>query len=139
MATNRSAIRRLSLAMFISVIWGEAAYVALAFGLYRQMGSGLWVAAVFLLTMGVPGFFTPIGGVIADRFDRRRVMVTADALAAAAFVVLVFYAGTEQPRRHRSDRGSGRRSAHPETGFAGVTPSVRGSISRRSQSLPGRE
>lgn len=85
-----SAIRRLALALFVSATFSEAAYVALAFGLYRQTGSGLWLAAVFLLTMGIPGFLNPIAGVIADRYDRRRVMVTADALAAAAFVVLIF-------------------------------------------------
>lgn len=90
MAANPSAVRRLAVAGFVSAAGSEAAYIALAFALYQRTGSGLWVAAVFLLTLGIPGFFTPIAGVIADRFDRRRVMVTVDALAALAFVVLLF-------------------------------------------------
>jgi MFS family permease len=94
MTSRRGAVRRLALALFISATWSEAAYVALAFNLYRRTGSGLWVAMVFLLTLGVPGFFTPVGGVIADRFDRKRVMVVSEAFAAAAFSVLIV---TERP------------------------------------------
>ena len=94
MPSQGSAIRRLALALFVSSTMSEAAWIALAFDVYRRTGSGLWLAGVFLLTLGIPGLLTPIGGAIADRFDRRKVMVIADAGAAAVFCVLIF---TQQP------------------------------------------
>jgi MFS family permease len=94
MANDRGAVRRLALALFVSSTMSEAAWIALAFNVYRRTGSGIWLAAVFLLTLGIPGLLTPVGGAIADRFDRRKVMVMADAGAAAAFCVLIF---TQEP------------------------------------------
>jgi hypothetical protein len=55
MGRNPSAVRRLAAAGFVSAVGTEAAYIALAFALYERTGSGLWVAAVFLLTLGIPG------------------------------------------------------------------------------------
>lgn len=90
MSEKASAIRRLALAGFISKTGTEAAFVALAFVIYERTGSGIWLASVFLLTFGIPGLLAPVAGVIADRFDRKRVMIVSDLLSALAFVVLIF-------------------------------------------------
>ncbi|TMK20743.1 MAG: MFS transporter, partial [Actinobacteria bacterium] len=45
-----------------------------------------------LLFRVVPGlFFGPFAGVLADRFDRRRLMITADLLRAALIATIPFY------------------------------------------------
>jgi MFS family permease len=83
-------IRRLALAGFVSTLGSEMAFVALAFVIYDRTGSALWLATVFLLTFGLPGLFAPVAGVLADRFDRKRVMIASDLASAAAFTILVF-------------------------------------------------
>jgi MFS family permease len=85
-----SAIRRLAIGGFISKIGTEAAFIALAVVVYERTGSGLWLAAVFLMTFGIPGLATPAAGVIADRFDRRSVMIASDLASALAFTALIF-------------------------------------------------
>ncbi len=42
-----------------------------------------------ILTFGVVGFFGPVAGAISDRFDRRRVMITGEVGAAAAWALMV--------------------------------------------------
>lgn len=83
-------IRRLALAGFVSTIGSEMAFIALAFVIYERTGSGLWLATVFLLTFGIPGLLVPVAGVLADRFDRRRVMIASDLASAVAFTALAF-------------------------------------------------
>ena len=83
-------VRRLALAGFVSTIGSEMSFIALAFVIYDQSGSGLWLAFVFLLTFGIPGLLVPVAGVLADRFDRKRVMVASDLASAVAFTALAF-------------------------------------------------
>lgn len=65
------------------------AFIALAYGI---TGNQTAVAVVLILRLVPPIFAAPVGGVLADRLDRRLVMVTCD-LARAALIVLVPFLG----------------------------------------------
>lgn len=83
------AIRRLAVARFISVGGSFAAYTALIDLVFRRThGSTVILSLTVILTMGASGFFSPIGGVVADRWDRKRAMIASDLASGALFVVL---------------------------------------------------
>lgn len=90
-ATGRTAVRRVAFARAISLTGSQAAFAALAYIVYRLTdNSAAWVSLTLLLTMGVQGLVQPIASWFGDRFDRRRVLVISDLLAAAGFVALAF-------------------------------------------------
>src|SRR6266508_2528339 len=65
------------------------AFIALAFDITRNQTA---VAVVLILRLVPPIFAAPVGGILADRLDRRLVMVTCD-LVRAALIVLVPFLG----------------------------------------------
>ena len=83
-----SAVRRIAAARLISIAGSAAAYTALMYTVYERTGSPTWLSATLFLTFGVSGFFSPIGGMIGDRFDRKRVMIVSDLLGAACFLAM---------------------------------------------------
>jgi predicted MFS family arabinose efflux permease len=84
-----TAIRRLAVARFISVGGSMAAYTALIDLVFRRThGSTVVLSLTVLLTLGAVGLFGPIGGVVADRWDRKRAMIASDLLGGALFVIL---------------------------------------------------
>jgi MFS family permease len=85
----RTAVRRLALARAISETGSAAAYTALLDAVFvRSGGSAAWLGVTLLLTHGVAGAFGPFGGVLGDRFDRKRVMILSDLAGAVAFLGL---------------------------------------------------
>src|SRR5580765_1287261 len=62
--------------------------VALVVYLIDKTGSAGWVAAVAAARMATFVLLGPIGGAVADRFDRRRLMVLLDLARAAVMVVV---------------------------------------------------
>ncbi len=67
------------------------AYTALIDLVFRRTGGSAWILSVTtLITMGGVGLLGPIGGVIADRGDRKRAMIGSDLVGAAMFVALAF-------------------------------------------------
>lgn len=85
------AIRRLAVARFISVGGSMAAYTALIDQVFRTThGSTFALSLTIILTMGAAGLFGPIGGVLADRWDRKRAMIASDLVGGALFLVLAF-------------------------------------------------
>ena len=89
--TGRSAVRRVAAARGISLTGSQAAFAALAYIVYRLTNeSAAWLSVTLLLTMGVQGMVQPIASWFGDRFDRRRVLVVSDLLAAGGFVALAF-------------------------------------------------
>lgn len=83
------AIRRLAVARFISVGGSLAGYTALIDLVFRRSGgSAALLSLTVLLTMGATGLFGPIGGLVADRWDRKRAMIASDVLGGALFVCL---------------------------------------------------
>ena len=68
---------------------GDFVYlVALVVYLIDETGSVGWVAAAATARMATSMLLGPIGGAIADRFDRRRLMVLLDLARAAVMVVV---------------------------------------------------
>ena len=85
----RTAVRRLALARAISETGSAAAYTALLDAVFvRSGGSAAWLGLTLLLTHGVAGTFGPLGGVLGDRFDRKRVMILSDLAGSVAFLGL---------------------------------------------------
>jgi MFS family permease len=94
---GRTAVRRVALARAISLTGSQAAFAALAYIVYRLTDdSAAWISLTLLLTMGVQGLVQPVASWFGDRFDRRRVLVASDLLAAAGFVALAFARTPEQ-------------------------------------------
>lgn len=77
---------------------GDWAYnVALVVYIYDQTHSAAWVSAGTLCRM-IPAFFaSPYGGVVAERFERVRVMVSADLLRFCFMVALTIITATGSP------------------------------------------
>src|SRR3954470_13021092 len=80
--------RRLALGRLISLSGGSAVYIALVAALYGETGSALWVSAAIFSSVVASVASAPFAGWVGDRFDRRRVMVTADLAAAVVSVAL---------------------------------------------------
>src|SRR5437763_12662946 len=85
------AFFRLWLAQFISSLgdWiGLIAILAIAARVSDNSGAAV---SLVMITRVVPGFFLgTVGGVIIDRFDRRKVMVCADIGRASLLILLPF-------------------------------------------------
>jgi MFS family permease len=86
----RTKIRRLAFGRLISVTGGAAAYTALSFTVWERTHSPAMQALSLLLTFGVAGLLGPFAGALGDRFDRRKVMVLSEAVAAAFFLAMAF-------------------------------------------------
>jgi dTMP kinase len=87
----RSAgFRRLLLGQSVSSLgdWvATLAFIAAAFALTENKAA---VAVVLILRLVPPIFAAPVGGVLADRLDRRTIMVTCDLSRAALIAVVPF-------------------------------------------------
>jgi MFS family permease len=88
--SSRSNVRRLAFGRMISVTGGAAAYTALNFTVWERTHSPKMQALSLLLTFGVAGILGPFTGILGDRFDRKRVMIVAEAVCAVAFGVMTF-------------------------------------------------
>ncbi len=91
-AWRSSPFRRLLVGQSVSSLgdWvATLAFIATAFSL---TGNQAAVAVVLILRLVPPMFAAPVGGVVADRLDRRLIMVTSD-LSRAALIALVPFVG----------------------------------------------
>jgi MFS family permease len=86
----RSNVRRLAVGRLISVTGGAAAYTALMFTVWHKTHSATWQSVALLLTFGVVGILSPLTGHFGDRFDRRRVMMISEIVAAGVFFAMAF-------------------------------------------------
>jgi dTMP kinase len=87
-----SSFRRLLYGQTVSTLgdWvATLAFIAAAFALTSNQTA---VAVVLILRLVPPIFAAPVGGVLADRLDRRTIMVTCD-LSRAALITLVPFVG----------------------------------------------
>lgn len=95
---NRS-LRRLNLALIGSVVGDWAYAVALAVFAFGRDGAAA-VGALAVVRYVSTALLAPVAAVLADRYDRRRVMVTADVvrgLLVTATAVLVVAGGPSLP------------------------------------------
>lgn len=69
---------------------------ALGVWVYQQTQSATAFSLIFLFAE-LPGILTaPLGGVVADRFDRRMVMIVADAIAGLLSLSILLLAASDQ-------------------------------------------
>jgi MFS family permease len=71
--------------------------VALIVFVFQQTGSLTWVAAAAALRLLPYVLFSAFGGVVADRYDRRQVMVVSDLARAGLMVGLAALAAIDGP------------------------------------------
>ena len=81
----RGDIRRLAAASAISGTGDWAATTALSLAVYAKTGSAVWLSVSFLLTRIPSALVAPLSGLMADRLDRRRIMITCDLLGALTY------------------------------------------------------
>lgn len=93
-------LRLLLVSMLVSMAGSWAYNVALLAVVYERTGSLAWVGAATLGRFIPQLLFSPYAGVLAERFERIRLMVSCDLLAAAsqgALTLLVLAEGPAAP------------------------------------------
>ena len=78
-----SDFRRYLAARLVSVTGALVAVVALPLLVYQLTGSAAWTAAIAAAEALPYLAFGLLAGALADRLDRRRVMISTDLLSAA--------------------------------------------------------
>jgi MFS family permease len=86
--STRAAVRRLATARFVSLAGTDATGVAIGFALYAQTHSAELLSLSLMLTIGAGALLAPLGGMLGDMLDRRRLMVGAELLASCVFAAL---------------------------------------------------
>jgi DHA3 family macrolide efflux protein-like MFS transporter len=82
----------------LSLIGSQAVQFALIWGLTERSGSAAILATATLLGLLPPVVLGPVIGTLIDRWDRKRVMLAADGITAAAALLLaaLFATGTAE-------------------------------------------
>lgn len=93
---NRS-FRRLAASLAASQIGDWLYNVALLMLVFERTGSASWVALTTAARVVPIVALGPLGGVVADRFDRRRVMIASDVVRMGLMAALAFVAITGLP------------------------------------------
>jgi MFS family permease len=91
------SFRRLLVALAVSQAGDWLYNVALLAFVYERTHSAGWVAATTAVRVVPVVLLGPIGGVLADRFDRRRTMVASDLVRAGCMLGLAAVAATGLP------------------------------------------
>jgi MFS family permease len=80
--------RSLVVARVVSFAGDSLSLVALMLHVAQGTGQALAVAALLLAGDVAPALLSPLTGTVADRFDRRRVMITCELVQAALLVLI---------------------------------------------------
>ncbi len=83
-------MRVTTVARAVSELGNALAVVALVLRTHDAGGGGWWVAAVLLADAAAVALVSPAAGVLVDRFDNRRLLVTASLAQAGVCAVLAF-------------------------------------------------
>src|SRR5579871_3378352 len=86
---SHPAVRRLVTATVLASGGVEAGAVALAVIAYRRTGSTAWVSAVLVASLGLAALIGPLGGVVADRVARRRLMVSVTVAEGLIYLCMI--------------------------------------------------
>jgi MFS family permease len=84
--------RTFFIAQSFSLIGTWMQQVSVAWLLYRLTGSPSWLGLGAFVTQAPTFFLSSFGGVVADRFDRRKVLLIANLLAASQSLTLALLA-----------------------------------------------
>lgn len=84
----RTSFGRFFVANLTGNIAGWLSDIAAAILIYQVTGSALWVSAVAVVSFGTSITAAPIGGALADRFDRRRVATVAFAIMGSVALLV---------------------------------------------------
>jgi MFS family permease len=94
---NLLRIRNVRIYLFgdvISTLGDNALWLAMAIWMKELTGSSAWAGLViFCFTLG--SLFAPLGGVLADRFPRRPLLICANLLAAAVVLLILLVHGRD--------------------------------------------
>ena len=85
--------RRLWVGQVVSVVGDKINQIAMAIMVYAITGSMLQMGIMLGVTLLPAALFGVVAGVYVDRWDRRRTMLTADLIRAAAVLAIPFVAG----------------------------------------------
>jgi len=91
----RPAFRSLWLAQVISLTGDWFNTIASVIIVSRYTASGLAVGSLFLARALPPFLLSPVAGVVADRFDRRKVLILSDVLRAGVVSCFLLINGPE--------------------------------------------
>jgi MFS family permease len=83
--------------LVVSTIGSWAYNVALIVFIYDQTGSTTWLAAASLARFVPALLFSPYGGVLAERIERRSLMIWLDVISTAIMIGLALVSGIEGP------------------------------------------
>lgn len=88
--------RKLYLAQVVSLLGDWFEYIAVQTLVFGLTQSGL-AAGVAIIMSTLPSFFlTPLAGSIADRFDRRKIMILCDVVRAGLALLLILVRTSDQ-------------------------------------------
>lgn len=86
---RRQTVRRLVSAQFLAETGDGISLVALPLYVYARTDSELWTSLTFAAEMGFGAIGAVLGGVLADTFDRQRILLTS-YLTRAVLLLLAF-------------------------------------------------
>lgn len=96
-ALRHGSFRRLLVGLAVSQAGDWLYNVALLAFVYERTHSAGWLAVTTAARIAPIVVFGPLGGVLADRFDRRLVMIVSDVLRAGCMLALAVVALTGLP------------------------------------------
>ena len=76
----------------ISTLGDNALWLAMAIWIKEMTGSSAWAGLVFF-SFALGNLFSPLGGVLADRFRRKPLLICANLLAAALVLLILLVHG----------------------------------------------
>jgi MFS family permease len=91
------AFRSLLAGLAVSQVGDWLYNLALVTLVYQRTGSALWAGAATAARIVPMVVLGPLGGVVADRFDRRRLMVACDMIRLALMLALALVAAAHLP------------------------------------------
>jgi MFS family permease len=97
MLRRNTALRRLLAALAVSQLGDWLYNLALLALVYDRTHSVAWMAATTCARVLPMVLLGPFGGVLADRYDRRRLMIASDLVRVGAMVLLAGVAAAGLP------------------------------------------
>jgi MFS family permease len=95
---RRREFRLITISQFVSLLGSTATFVAIPFQVFEMTRSTLAVGLLGVADLLPILLLALVGGALADAFDRRRLVIAAEAGAAVAAGVLVLNSTLEDPR-----------------------------------------